>query len=362
MHTRVSSKRKSPDTVITKSPTSKRPIKHRGDAGGLSNNSDIITGNIFFHFFEPNIIALIANLDNEIRSNLLNSLGRIDKLYLFDSDENETWSERIMNPLLGLNYHPPFYNRNTEYGNKHIYYESLCHADYNNKFKIINSSTPRYINDGEQAIEMNLVPATASIVSFVRAFREANAQFLFELQSQLHKINFPYTDEFVDGCFKNIAIQIHYGEPTKPLKYLMHRDLIHSALHCGITLNGQRDLALQVKSKLKCQTMSKGMCYVSSPTAITHGISTPKLDQANASIAIQLRTLLRCEVATHIGKLKFKQSLCRTVLSLLKQWDGRLVLPNVKQFSECYKSFEVELTHRSEKKISPTINYSNKLL
>jgi hypothetical protein len=292
----------------------------------------------------------------------------LDNIYLFQQDEQDEWSTSINNPEYYKEYKIPFFNRFNEYGDNHIYYEALLHGDSNNIFNIITTSTPRFNNKGEIAICQDLLPANIFIISFIDSFREINNQFLLDLESELNLISFPYAKEFVSGCFKNLAIQIHSGEPTRNVNTLMHKDLINSAIHLSLTLSGNRDVIFQpnIKKKNNLFTLNckQQTLYLTSPTKICHGIRTNKIsnnNNINPSIAIQFRTLLSTTIATKIGQPELRNKLCTIILKLLRKWDQTIMLPTYQQFNKTYSELinMANLNLTSKQNISRTIVYNN---
>lgn len=115
------------------------------------------------------------------------------------------------------------------------------------------------------------------IVSFISSFRKLNASFFESLkQSLLEVISHPsvcillpktflqrqntgseeryFIDEeavndFCDGAFRNLAIQMHFGKISYERSLLMHFDHVFSALHMAITLHGERTIGFVINKE-----------------------------------------------------------------------------------------------------------------
>ena len=333
--------------------------------------SPVLTSELELRIINILLSSLLVN-DYDINNNNTNINNNnnynLDNILLFKQYEEDKWSISINNPELYKQYKIPFFNRYNEYGDNHIYYEALLHgeSDSNNIFNIITTSTPRFNDRGEIAINQDLLPANIYIISFIDSFREINSKLLNELEIELKLISFPYIKEFILGLFKNIAIQIHYGEPTKNINTLMHKDLINSAIHLSLTLSGNRDVIFQpnIRKKNNIFTLhcKQQTVYLTSPTKISHGIKVSKINNNNnPSIAIQFRTLLSSKIATKLGQPELRNKLCSVVLKVLKRLNQNIVLPTYQQFYNKYIELidRANLKLKSKRKINPNIIYHN---
>jgi hypothetical protein len=89
-----------------------------------------------------------------------------------------------------------------------------------------------------------------------------NKHIYFE--ALLHAYQWQFTEDNNNPNNNNCNLQILKG-------YTTHR-YVHSAVHCGVTLNGRKNLILKFQSKQHTQTLSSNICYITCPAAITHAI------------------------------------------------------------------------------------------
>jgi DNA polymerase beta len=306
----------------------------------------------------PGVLALLSDLDDKVRRIMLDSLGPISSLHLFNQNEDYEFTEEILNPSAGLAYSPPFYNRNEEYGAHHSYLEAMCHADIQHAFSPISSATPRYlVEEGESVCLMNLLPATMAIIAFVQALRAENAKLLSDLAVDLGKLrkgSFNRAEEFAAGAFSNVTIQIHYGEPTQSWNSLLHMGLVHSALHCVVTLQGESVLRIESDKKLISFNMQANNSYLGCPAAFAHAVTTEKrLEAMNASVTLQCRTLISPDLSNYIAEKKLKDEICSVVLNLLKKYNGKVIMPSTEQFNEQYQRIQQKLEAQLSKLTEP---------
>jgi len=103
--------------------------------------------------------------------------------------------------------------------------------------------------------------------------------------------------EFVDGAWRDVAIQIHFSGASRNLENLMHFDHVFSSLHMAVTLNGTRTVGFgkkygQTNVENHLLHLAAGDVYCTTPAGILHGVCTDVLQSENRSVALQCRTLL----------------------------------------------------------------------
>lgn len=310
--------------------------------------------------------VLGGKLDPKITKCLRKSLGSIDDLQLTKKDDRVAWQIDIPNPLLGNDYKPFFFDRGNEFGGGHRYHEALCHASKSGveRFALLTTSTARYANrTAKTSFETLLCPATLPLIAFVDALRAVNQPYLDSLEDRLSKL--PGIDQFaladfVSGMFRNVAIQIHYGGASEPKEQTMHLDHLHSALHMALTLNGTRDILFTRGDHMLSHTLALDDCYVTSPTRVLHGIGVPTCTKKEASISVQLRTLMSRDTANSI--YPFSDQVCDTVLDLLRVYDELFSLPSYEDFQKHLQLVEAEADAARGKNVPDTITFSNPAL
>jgi hypothetical protein len=311
---------------------------------------------VLFGTLDPRIVAIIARSIGTIGSNDIQIVGH---------DDTEQWSILINNPQLTESYIPFFFNRRSEYAKNHSYFEALCHVSPEpDKFKLITSSTARYAKRFEKSYDSRLCPATLAISAFVEQVRIKNSTFLHELLERLRDDGIPHCEEFVDGVFRNVAIQIHFNEKTVSTHTTLHTDHINSCIHMAVTIGGTRNILFVDQSNNEYKkTLVGNDVYLTSPSSILHGIEVPRLDEKNASIALQLRTLLPTNIASvlyrdHLAKI------CQIVCDMLRKYDGKFLFPTFEQYNAEYlKQLEtVQRINKIPKDIPEKIQYTNIML
>jgi len=220
-------------------------------------------------------------------------------------------------------YRPVFFNRGNEYGRGHPYYEALCHGFTHRE--VVLASSARYFNSssGKSLLTKHL-PSPIPIAAFIECVRTINSTFMTQLSqtltsfTTLHPPTPPSTAEdmvsdFLNGTFRNIAIQIHYNASSYERLMLYHMDHVFSALHMAVTLHGRRSVGFS-RSRSDVSDfneivldMQAGDVYITTPAGILHGVSVDELSMNDRSVAIQCRTLLGAGSSAywckHVGPL-----------------------------------------------------------
>jgi len=257
------------------------------------------------------------------------------------------------------NTHHFFFDRGNEYGRSHIYLEALCHA-LPLREKVVTSSARYFNRVKNQAYEAFHFPATIHLCAFIETFRNINSDFIAALKTSLtsyrnqiaqypeaKQISESAVEEFVNGAFRNLAIQIHCGAPSHSRDVLYHMDHVFSALHMAVTLHGERTIGFRIPENEFALLMREGDVYVTTPAGILHGISVDKLGTSDRSVAVQCRTLLSGEAtsawAPHSGKL------CLLVTELLEKFTLRM--PTYEEWLVQFQKMESELKNPEEKMV-----------
>ncbi|KAL6076429.1 hypothetical protein QOT17_002968 [Balamuthia mandrillaris] len=346
-------------------------------------------------------------LEPALAEALLASLGLdLNEAVLVKKSDLENFSVTLENPVhAGEVYKPFFFDRQDEYGKGHAYWESLVHtADYEPLLKqpatdaqegdeekvkdnekaeeavvgsplFIKTASARFTNrTAEASIETLLPPASLAICAFVDALREVNHEFLEELQKCLLEDGEGLLPEalvkrFVDGVWRNIAVQYHFSGASRSTEQTLHLDHVNSALHMAVTLHGQRAVAFARPSASEAETslgfsllelaMNKGDVYLTSPTAILHGISVGQRSKEDRSVALQLRTLLSVEDANQLayGKQGQLRCLLGSVLKTLDRCQTLVRVPTLQEWDDCrQKRLEVLRRHSEEEGASSSSN------
>jgi len=257
-------------------------------------------------------------LDPLIMKSLLESLGEPKDAFLIKSDDLEPFSINIISPH-HPEFRPVFFDRKNEYGKGHTYYEALCHCLPHRN--VILSSSARYFNSSKgNSLQTKHLPSPIPITAFIASFRKTNSLFLQNLETVLLALteSHPPPDninaqevvkEFLDGAFRNIAIQIHFNSPSYERQMLYHMDHVFSSLHMAVTINGCRIVGFSLPGGNKEITlaMQPGDVYITTPAGIYHGVEVDELSEDKRSVALQCRTLLGAEGAKywsqHVGPL-----------------------------------------------------------
>jgi len=261
-------------------------------------------------------------------------------------------------------YKPFFFDRKGEYGSGHTYWEALCHASPSRDIKMTSSA--RYFNNRDnKAILTQHPPGTIHINAFIESVRKINANLLSSLKETLttlansdpeNIIPESLVQEFIDGVFRNIAIQVHFSNASYNREFLYHMDHVFSVLHMAITLNGQRIVGFRVGNdpldSVKQYTelairMQPGDVYITTPAGIMHGISMDELNIADRSVAIQCRTLLGSEAS--IAWSKRVPELCVEITKLLDKYPLRM--PTYLEWDLEFKKMQSDLVIPTDKMI-----------
>ncbi|KAL6074277.1 hypothetical protein QOT17_004306 [Balamuthia mandrillaris] len=280
----------------------------------------------------------------------------------------------------------------------------------------LRTSSARYAT-----IETLVPPATLAICAFVDALREVNSEFLEELKQcllsallrncnykpnkeqeqndedkdvqqkegedkvthkegeregrerakQLKEDEEALVERLIEGIWRNVAIQYHYGKPSHIADCTMHVDHVHSALHMGVTLHGERTVAFAIEEdaeetfqpvQLLELKMKEGTTYLTCPAAIMHAAATKKsLSKSQRSVAVQLRTLFSLEDAKLWEVKARKQVLLGTVLRVLSEESKKekIRMPSFEEWNACREKRLDELEKMKTKKEADTIVFRN---
>jgi hypothetical protein len=300
-------------------------------------------------------------LDPMLIKVMTDSLGSLEDAFILNSEDYKPFSINIVSPH-HPEYRPFFWNRGNEYGRNHTYYEALCHALPTRE--VLESPSARYYNSSQgKPLLTQHPPCTVQVTAFVEAVRKINGQFLNELSSALKTmvsstpeepdvVPEDMVKEFVDGAFRNVAIQIHYNAPSHDRAMLYHMDHVFSSLHMAVTLNGRRTvgfaLVQSIRSDLNREIaldMQAGDVYVTTPSAILHGVSVEELNADDRSLALQCRTLLGPKATNYWAKRVVP--LCVEISKLLARFPLRI--PTYAEWEEQYKLLQASLVPPQEK-------------
>lgn len=279
---------------------------------------------------------MFGEIDTKISDDIKKSIGTLNDTVIIGFDDTSEWTIDIDNPMLIESYKPPFYNRRGEYAHKHSYFEALCHAStWYDRHRLIDSSNARYAVRYEKACDTILYPANIQIMAFVEQLHKKNVRFMCDLFDALKDGGIPHYEEIVKGLFRNVAIQIHFNKKSLSAEETLHTDHINSLLHMAVTLNGTRKiLFVNINDNNRDKQLldlKQNDVYLTSPTYIPHGIEIPQLDEKDASIAIQFRTLLSTKVASELYK-NYTRKVCEIVCDTLKKYNGRFELPTYEEY------------------------------
>jgi len=357
-------------------------------------------------------------LDPRLVESMLTSLGKIEDIVLVSSGDLVDFEVEIEDPET-ISFTPFFFNRGSEYGPGHTYYEALCHAFPHRK--IIKSSSARYFNKREgKGIGTPHLPATYSICAFIESLRKINAEFLNELKLKLlgyaqttrekiseekkqestgekesegesdekaseknsaekkqpekieekrektivkkPEISDEAVEELIEGVWRNIAVQIHMGNPSADLQRLMHFDHVFSALHMAITLNGSRNVGFGLRYENHeivnhVLALKPGDVYCTTPAGILHGVCTSDvLEPEQRSVALQCRTLFSKSGAFvwngHVSKL------CCLVTEVFQVKPVRI--PTFAEYETSYNNLISQVPNTNQSKKFKFVNEVNK--
>jgi len=282
-------------------------------SGRLSNHDGTIQSNHNTNTDYP-LHSSSTALDPQLMKRLLESLGDPKEVFLIKSHDLQAFEINIISPQ-HPEYRPVFFDRKNEYGKNHTYYEALCHCLPHRD--VIYSSSARYFNSkqGNSLLTKHL-PSPLPITAFIESFRSINSEFLQNLETVLLALTESHpppanmnpqtvVKEFIDGAFRNIAIQIHFNSSSYERQMLYHMDHVFSALHMAVTLNGRRVIGFSLSiNEIKdfrevTLAMQPGDVYITTPAGILHGVSMDELTEDERSVAIQCRTLLGAESAKY---------------------------------------------------------------
>lgn len=317
--------------------------------------------------FEAVILANQPAIELRLAQAMLDSLGTLSDTQLVGQDDSQDFTIDMHDPTQP-GYKPFFFNRRSEYGRKHTYWEALCHTVFvesnNPADHVLKSASARYANRREgTAIDSLLIPATPEIGAFVDAVRAINAEYLDKLRDALvSSLNLApaLAQTFVDGVFRNVAIQYHFNEPSLTAAETMHLDHINSCLHMAVTLNGHRTVAFAKSQADPLElVMHKGDVYLTTPAAILHGIGVPKLSEADRSVALQLRTFLPVDKANELYAVDVGR-LCLVILEQLKCCKIRMpTFEEWQKFLEKRKQLQVGKEGEAKRTITFTNYFRN---
>eukprot|EP01102_Stenamoeba_stenopodia_P013547 TRINITY_DN4411_c0_g1_i1.p1 TRINITY_DN4411_c0_g1~~TRINITY_DN4411_c0_g1_i1.p1 ORF type:complete len:387 (-),score=73.57 TRINITY_DN4411_c0_g1_i1:131-1291(-) len=309
-------------------------------------------------------------MDPRIVKSMLDSLGPTADLQLTTENDTQPFTLQMQDPT-EKSYRPFFFDRQSEYGNDHKYYESLCHTllieSPNPQDHVIKSASARFANRRERlTIDSHLIPATAEIGAFIDALKEVNHDYFVHLEKSLvaAKMAPELAKSFVDGTLRNVAIQYHFGKASRTAQQTQHLDHINSSLHMAVTLNGRRSVAFGLPfaddgdTNYATFNMEKGDIYLTSPTAIYHGIGVPDLKEPERSVALQYRTLLNVKDGNRLNESVNTNVLFNTVLRTLHDFAGKFRIPTYDEYNKHLTIRQNLLKNSSGNKITYT-NYFN---
>jgi len=261
-------------------------------------------------------------------------------------------------PPKHLLFKPFFFDRKREAGRGHIYYEALCHG-YPHREVMMGCSARYFGAKDATSVVCPHPPVTLHIAAFIEAVRNLNSDFLDFLRLLLESLvgetgdsgsgdvdatlTQECVDSFMDGIFRNVAIQYHFGAKSHPINQMLHIDHIFSALHMAVTLNGERKVAFVETTQEGYNNvildMQPGDVYVSCPAAIWHGIETRALNKENCSVSLQCRTWLSAEHARVFHRNNVK-TFCAVVSALEKH---PIAIPTYSQWLRSFNHLKLTL-------------------
>eukprot|EP01097_Dermamoeba_algensis_P008489 TRINITY_DN5686_c0_g1_i1.p1 TRINITY_DN5686_c0_g1~~TRINITY_DN5686_c0_g1_i1.p1 ORF type:complete len:391 (-),score=63.69 TRINITY_DN5686_c0_g1_i1:44-1216(-) len=306
-------------------------VYHGKVRGRMPENSGVITSN--HQPFNPEKMTLETSLPSKALSieprlleALKNSLGtEVEDLHVIKEFVEEPFEIQAADPS-HINFQPIFLNRGNEYGPNHTYLESMCHGRPERKF--VTTSNARYFG-----IETTLPPSNVELTAFVEAVRRVNQPFFTCLQHTLlgKGVNEVLVNGFLDGAFRSLAIQLHFGEASNSVAETSHMDHVFSCLHMAITLHGERTVGFEVGfNQFLKLPMKPGDVYVTSPAGIIHGISFAKLSTDQRSMAVQFRSLMSADIAKLASEPKTLELILSSVSFALMKFP--IVIPTYDQW------------------------------
>jgi len=130
-----------------------------------------------------------------------------------------------------------------------------------------------------------------------------------------------------------LLYKIHFNNESLPANNTLHFDHINSCIHMAVTLNGTRDVLFCSNNNNNNNNnhtikLKPNDIYMTSPTYIMHGIYVPKLNNNNASVALQLRTLPPTDIASELYK-KYTKGVCVIICKLLEKYNKKNCFTNI---------------------------------
>jgi len=145
--------------------------------------------------------------------------------------------------------------------------------------------------------------------------------------------------EFIDGAWRNIAIQLHFSGASRGVEKLMHFDHVFSSLHMAVTLNGKRTVSFGLSMTDNGDSihhnlpLQSGDVYCTTPAGILHGVSTNDLTEEDRSVALQCRTLFGSRASKVWNQ--HTEELCKIVNTTLKEYPTKL--PTYQEWKQVYQ-------------------------
>jgi len=165
-------------------------------------------------------------------------------------------------------------------------------------------------------------------------------------------------DRWIDGAFRNVAVQYHFDKASLSVEQTMHLDHINSALHMAVTLNGNRKVGFMMEEGFFEMEMQKGDVYCTCPAAIAHGIGVPELDEDERSVALQCRSLLSVADADVWYVDANSMVLFNAVTKALEEYGERFRVPTFDEHMVYYNR-RIDALPVDQENLEPTIEYTN---
>eukprot|EP01102_Stenamoeba_stenopodia_P006924 TRINITY_DN193_c0_g1_i1.p1 TRINITY_DN193_c0_g1~~TRINITY_DN193_c0_g1_i1.p1 ORF type:complete len:358 (+),score=79.40 TRINITY_DN193_c0_g1_i1:1351-2424(+) len=292
------------------------------------------------------ILGRTSAMEPKVLASIYESLGSLEDIHLVGFDDLDEFEIEVVDPEKTIDYVPFFFNRRGEYGRKHSYWEGLCHVSTgSNRWKFIKSASARYTTPiVGTSIESVLCPATIEISALVECIRTINIDFLNSLRDELLQAGLAerLATNFVEGAFRNVAIQIHFNDPSLSTAATMHVDHINSALHMAVTIHGSRTVSFEKSDRSTFDlNLKQGDVYLTSPTSVMHGVSVPKLAEEQRSVALQLRTLLDVETANDLNlKGNNADILLVSMHKVLDLYQNRIRMPSFDEYQHALRELK----------------------
>jgi len=234
---------------------------------------------------------------------------------------------------------------NTEYPMLpfHNYYEGYFHAFPNKgKLKALN---PRFDYD-DPGREIFKLPAPLAIRAFINKLVELNPidELVEEMPDTLLIKKYLADKKY----FRDIAIQMHWGQelPVKHLRW--HWDAVNSVIHMGISIRGKREV-WQVNQERNSSNLQyewvfqqEGDYYISSPHGVLHAPRYPESTWDTRIVAIMCRIYFAGEEYMTLEKNLKMES--KPALNHITKWlhSRTLRTPTHKEVLEEMKNLKVE--------------------